>query len=64
MKNTKIVKVADNAVTIRKPNLTWQDVKLILKIADEIFNVDVFDREVLATEESYYKEVLRKFNEE
>lgn len=52
--------------------LTWQDVKKIIKIADRLIN-DAINRvfkedgdvtDIYPTEESYYTEVLNEYNEE
>jgi len=47
--------------------MTWEDVKQIVEIADKLCpytskNIAEFQQE-FQTEESYYKEVLRRFNE-
>lgn len=53
-------------------DLTWQDIKKIIKIADGLINKSVnkvLNKEagditdIYPTEESYYTEVLNKFNE-
>jgi len=49
-----------------KQELTWQDIKRIVKIADDL--LPGHDTEQLLsefqTEEAYYKEVLRRYMEE
>jgi len=47
--------------------MTWEDVKQIVEIADKLCpytskNIAEFQQE-FQTEEAYYKEVLRRFNE-
>lgn len=42
-------------------DLTWQDVKRIVEIADDILKVYYFNK---ASEEEYYTEVLRRFKEQ
>lgn len=43
--------------------LTWQDVKRIVNIADAMVNEeDSYDK--WESEEAYYKEVLKRYNEE
>ena len=46
--------------------LTWQDIKRIVNIADELINTKEGEEmpEYLETEEKYYTEVLNKFKEE
>ena len=47
-------------------HLTWQDIKRIVNIADELINTkegeDIPD--YLETEEKYYTEVLNKFSDD
>lgn len=45
----------------KKMDLTWQDVKRIVEIADDILKVYYFNN---AGEEEYYTEVLRRFKED
>ena len=47
-------------------HLTWQDIKRIVNIADELINTKEGEDmpEYLETEEKYYTEVLNKFKEE
>lgn len=46
--------------------LTWQDIKRIVNIADELISTKEGEEkpEYLETEEKYYMEVLNKFKEE
>ena len=44
----------------RGSDLTWQDIKRIVNLADEVIN----DVQYLTTEEAYYTEVLKRFNDE
>lgn len=44
-----------------KVNLTWQDIRRIVKIADEVIGDGGY--KVLWDEEGYYKQVLHKFGE-
>lgn len=47
------------------PAITWQDIKKIVEIADDLdplYNPDALDAE-LQTEEAFYKEVLKRFEE-
>lgn len=45
--------------------LTWQDIKLIVNIADVMIDKDCLDElpECCKTEEGYYKEILRLYKE-
>lgn len=45
--------------------LTWQDIKRIVNIADDMIDLDVQDKlpECCATEEGYYKEILKRFED-
>lgn len=40
--------------------LTWKDIKRIVNLADKVIE----EEQYLATEEAYYTEVLRRFNNE
>lgn len=46
--------------------LTWQDIKRIVNIADELINTKEGEDmpEYLETEEKYYAEVLNKFSDD
>ena len=62
------VKNAFDIVT--KEKLTWQDIKRIVKIADDLIPCTPFasvSEQIFAdefqTEEAYYKEILKRFNE-
>ena len=46
--------------------LTWQDIKRIVNIADELINTKEGEdmSEYLETEEKYYTEVLNKFSDD
>ena len=46
--------------------LTWQDIKRIVNIADELINTKEGEDmlEYLETEEKYYTEVLNKFSDD
>ena len=46
------------ATNQRARELTWQDVKRIVELADKALDSDCID-----TEEHYYTEVLRRFND-
>lgn len=43
--------------------LTWEDIKLIVNIADDMIDLDIQDKlpECCATEEGYYQEILSRF---
>ena len=58
------VRVQDKVIEIPK-HLTWQDIKAIVNIADELLKeAEVrLDATILISEENYYKEVLRLFTE-
>ena len=58
------VRVQDKVIEIPK-HLTWQDIKAIVNIADELLKeAEVrLDATILNSEENYYKEVLRLFTE-
>ena len=48
-----------------KNELTWQDMKAIVKIADDLdplYDPDAMNAE-FQSEEAYYKEILKRFNE-
>ena len=47
-------------------HLTWQDIKRIVNIADELINKKEGEDipEYLETEEKYYTEVLNKFSDD
>ena len=47
-------------------HLTWQDIKRIVNIADELINTKEGKDmpEYLETEEKYYTEVLNKFSDD
>ena len=47
-------------------HLTWQDIKRIVNIADELINTKESEDmpEYLETEEKYYTEVLNKFSDD
>ena len=47
-------------------HLTWQDIKRIVNIADELINTKEGEDmpEYLETEEKYYAEVLNKFSDD
>ena len=47
-------------------HLTWQDIKRIINIADELINTKEGEDipEYLETEEKYYTEVLNKFSDD
>lgn len=47
-------------------HLTWQDIKRIVNIADELINTKEGEDmpEYLETEEKYYMEVLNKFSDD
>ena len=52
-------------VTMKK-ELTWQDIKRIVTIADDILPDPRYKHDLdssLQSEEAYYKEVLRRFKE-
>ena len=42
--------------------LTWEDIKLICEIEDRYWNEE-YDEDALITYQTYYEEVLRRFNE-
>ena len=45
-------------------SLTWEDIKMIVNIADDMVDLDIRDElpECCKTEEGYYTEVLRKYD--
>lgn len=45
--------------------LTWEDIKRIVNIADDMIDLDVRDElpECCKTEQGYYEEILKKYNE-
>lgn len=47
-------------------HLTWQDIKRIVNISDELINTKEGEDmpEYLETEEKYYAEVLNKFSDD
>lgn len=48
------------------PELTWQDIKAIVNIADDILPDPRYKQDLdasLQSEEAYYKEVLRRFKD-
>lgn len=50
-----------------KQELTWQDIKAIVNIADDILPDPRYKQDLdtsFQSEEAYYKEVLRRFNED
>ena len=46
-------------------DLTWQDIKRIVNIADDMIDLDIQDKlpECCATEEGYYREILKRFED-
>lgn len=46
---------------MNKEELTWQDVKRIVEIADDIIRKACYEH---MSEEEYYTEVLRRFKED
>ena len=49
-----------------KTELTWEDIKRIVKIADDLLPDPRYKDDLdasLQSEEAYYKEVLKRFNE-
>lgn len=47
---------------IPKPELTWEDVKAIVNIADSMLTHTAWDEIDYPDERKYYEEVLRRFN--
>ena len=45
--------------------LTWEDIKKIVNIADGMIDLDIMDElpECCKTEEGYYTEILRRYRE-
>ena len=45
--------------------MDWKEIKKIVNIADNMIDLDIQDKlpECCATEEGYYKEILKKYNE-
>ena len=51
-------------VRIPKPELTWEDVKAIVNIADQLLdNAEMRIAVSNHSEKEYYEEVLKRFNE-
>ena len=48
---------------IPKPELTWEDMKAIVNIADSMLTNTAWDEIDYPDERKYYDEVLRRFNE-
>lgn len=48
---------------IPKPELTWEDVKAIVSIADSMLTHTAWDEIDYPDERKYYEEVLRRYNE-
>ena len=46
-------------------NMDWKDIKLIVNIADDLIDLDVQDKlpECCRTEEGYYTEILKRYEE-
>lgn len=53
-------------IDINANQLTWQDIRKIVKIADNMVDLDCMGNlpEHCETEEGYYKEVLKRFNDD
>ena len=45
--------------------LTWEDIKKIVNIADDMIDLDIMDElpECCKTEEGYYTEILKRYRE-
>ena len=54
--------VVDDFASVRKIELTWQDARRLVTIADDIADFNIY-RNRHTGEEAYYKEVLRRFKE-
>ena len=49
---------------MKKIDLTWKDIRLIEEIMDEIVDYEYFETFIRLSEQEYYTEVLRRFNEQ
>ena len=48
----------------RQDELTWEDIKRIVKIADSMLTGTAWDAVEYPNEQKYYEEVLRRYKEE
>ena len=68
--NIPFEKIKQDFIDAMKNELTWQDIKRIVKIADDLIPCTPFvsvSEQIFAdefqTEEAFYKEILKRFNE-